>query len=75
MSATEARNHFAEVLRQVSQHPVAIERHGEVRAVMMDPEEFERMREAVEELEDIAAFDAAMAEGGENLPWAPANTV
>lgn len=27
------------------------------------------MLAALEEVEDIAAFDAAMAEEGENIPW------
>lgn len=28
------------------------------------------MLDALEEVEDVAAFDAAMAEEGENIPWA-----
>ncbi|MET3718660.1 MULTISPECIES: hypothetical protein [unclassified Arthrobacter] len=31
---------------------------------------YEQMLDALEEVEDIAAFDAAMAEEGENIPWA-----
>ncbi len=29
----------------------------------------ENLPAAVEEIEDVAAFDAAMAEEGENIPW------
>ena len=36
---------------------------------MLAPEEFDRLVEAAEELDDIAAFDAAMSEEGENIPW------
>lgn len=69
VGTTEARRSFAEVLDRAAEEPVVVERHGKPAAVIVDAEEFERMREALEELEDIAAFDAAMAEEGENLPW------
>lgn len=66
---TEARRSFAEVLERAGSQPVVIERHGKPAAVLVEAEEYERMRDALEELEDIAAFDAAMVEEGENLPW------
>ena len=36
----------------------------------MSPEQYERMMDALEDAEDVAAFDAAMAEEGPNIPWA-----
>ena len=38
-------------------------------AVVVSPERYERMVEALEEAEDAMAFDAAMAEEGPNVPW------
>jgi antitoxin Phd len=32
-------------------------------------ERYEELLDAFEEVEDVAAFDAAMAEEGENIPW------
>ncbi|GAB3393731.1 hypothetical protein GCM10027568_23190 [Humibacter soli] len=47
-----------------------IERRGRPAAVVVSPEAYERMLQAVEEVEDIAAYDEAIAEEGENIPWA-----
>jgi len=47
-----------------------LERRGKLEAVLISPEQYERMMEALEEAEDAAAFDAAMAEEGRNIPWA-----
>jgi PHD/YefM family antitoxin component YafN of YafNO toxin-antitoxin module len=49
---------------------VFLERRGKLEAVVVSPEQYERMREALEDAEDVAAFDAAIAEEGENIPWA-----
>jgi len=52
---------------------VFIERRGQRAAVVVSPEQYERMLEALEALEDAedaAAFDDAMAEEGPNVPWA-----
>jgi len=37
--------------------------------LVIDPSLYESLIEAQEELEDIAAFDAAMLEKGPNIPW------
>lgn len=40
--------------------------------VVMDPAgwgQVPRLRSAADEIDDIAAFDAAMAEEGPNIPW------
>jgi len=69
MSAAQVRQNFAQALKESSSQPVMIERRGKGEAVLVEAAEFERMREALEELDDIAAFDAAMAEEGQDLPW------
>jgi len=69
LTSSDARKHFAEAVRRSQDEPVVIERRGKREAVMLAPEEFDRLTEAAEELEDIAAFDAAMAEEGANIPW------
>jgi len=69
MSVAEARQNLASLLDETVHQPVTIERRGRAAAVVVDPQEFERMREALEDLDDIAAFDVAMAEEGDNLPW------
>lgn len=43
---------------------------GQRAAVVVSPEQYERMLQAVEDAEDVTAFDEAMAEEGPNIPWA-----
>lgn len=69
IGVAEARKRFADVIEQAQDGPVVVERRGQAQAVVVSPAQFERMREALEESEDVAAFDAAMSEEGENLPW------
>ncbi|HMT06295.1 MAG TPA: type II toxin-antitoxin system Phd/YefM family antitoxin [Solirubrobacterales bacterium] len=73
-SISEARGSLAEVVELSQSEAVFLERHGQKAAVMVSPERFERMMDALEEIEDEIAFDAAMAEEGENIPWAEAKT-
>ena len=37
--------------------------------VLVSPERYEQLTDALEEAEDVAAFDAAMAEEGPSIPW------
>ena len=69
ISAAEARNHLSEVIEKASHEPVTIERRGQRAAVVVSPQEYDRLMEALEEIEDVAAYDAAMAEEGDNIPW------
>ena len=69
VSAAEARNHLSEVIEKAAHEPVMIERRGERAAVVVSPQEYDRLMEALEEIEDVAAYDAAMAEEGDNIPW------
>lgn len=68
-STTDARSKFAEMLASSQTEPVAIDRHGETQAVVVSMAEYVRMRDALDEQEDLAAFDAALAEEGDNIAW------
>lgn len=68
-STSDARSNFAQVLASSQTEPVAIDRHGETQAVVVSMTEYLRMRDALDKQEDLAAFDAALAESGENVAW------
>lgn len=38
-------------------------------AVIVSPDRYDEMLEAFEESQDVAAFDASLAEANENIPW------
>jgi PHD/YefM family antitoxin component YafN of YafNO toxin-antitoxin module len=69
LSVTEAREQFPAIINQAKKRPVRITRHGIAVALVIDPSLYESLIEAQEELENIAAFDAAMLEKGPNIPW------
>ena len=69
-SVVDARKHFSEVIDRSNSEAVVIERRGQRAAVVVSPERYDLMLDALEEAEDIAAFDEAMAEEGANIPWA-----
>lgn len=67
VSATVARQRWAETLDSARREPVRVLSHGRTVAVVMDPELAERALQALEDLEDMAAADRALAvtEAGE----------
>lgn len=69
MSIADARKNFSGVIDRAKGEAVFVERHGRRAAVVISPERYERMMEALEDVEDAAAFDDAMAEEGPNIPW------
>ncbi len=69
ITVSEARKSFAAVIATAQHEAVVVERRGEAQAVVVSLAEYERLKSAAEEAEDIAAFDAAMAEEGPNIPW------
>lgn len=70
ISVADARKQFSDVIARAQNEAVFIERRGQRAAVVVSPERYERMLAALEDAEDIAAFDDAMAEEGPNVPWA-----
>lgn len=69
VSVADARNHLSDVIALSSSEAVFIERRGQRAAVVVSPAQYERMLEALEHAEDVAAFDEAIAEEGPNIPW------
>jgi antitoxin Phd len=70
ISVTDARGQLPELIERARTEAVFVERRGKVEAVLISPEQYARMLDALEDAEDVAAFDEAMAEEGKNIPWA-----
>lgn len=69
MNISAAREHLPEAIDLARTEPVFLERSGRSAAVLVSPEQYERLVGALEDAEDVAAFDAAMDEEGPNIPW------
>jgi prevent-host-death family protein len=69
MNVSEAREKLAQVIDAAQSEAVVLERYGRPAAVVVSMQRYEELLDALEETEDVAAFDAAMAEEGANIPW------
>lgn len=69
LSAAEARKNFAEAVKRAQDEPVTIEKHGRREAILISPQLFDRLVEAAEDLEDIEAVEAALADPLPGIPW------
>lgn len=69
MPISKAREKLAEAVEIARNEAVVLERYGRPAAILVSPERYEQLMEALEDGEDVAAFDAAMAEDGDNIPW------
>ncbi len=69
MNISAARDRLPDAVELARTEPVFLERYGRQAAVLLSPERYERLIAAFEEVEDVAAFDAAMAEEGADIPW------
>lgn len=69
LSISELRADIASAVKSTKKSPVEICKHGEPVAFLVSPSMYERMLDAMEELEDIADFDTAMANPTEGIPW------
>lgn len=69
MNVSEAREKLAEVIDAARSEAVVLERYGQPAAVVISPERYEELLDALDEAEDVAAYDAALAEEGDNIPW------
>lgn len=69
MNISAARDRLPEAVELAHSEAVFLERYGRRAAVLLSPERYDELMEALEEAEDVAAFDAAMAEEGPNIPW------
>ncbi|QNE45873.1 type II toxin-antitoxin system Phd/YefM family antitoxin [Glaciihabitans sp. INWT7] len=70
VSITDARSRLPELIEQAHGEAVFLERRGKLEAVVVSPEQYGRMMDALEDASDVDAFDAAMSEEGDNIPWA-----
>ncbi len=69
ISVSKAREKLSEVVELSQTEPVELEHYGRRAAVIVSPDQYDEMLEALEESQDVAAFDAALAEVGDNIPW------
>ena len=69
ISVSKAREKLSEVVAWSQSEPVELEHYGRRAAVIISPEQYDEMLEALEESQDVAAFDTAMSESGDNIPW------
>ena len=69
LSVSSARERLPEVIELAHTEAVVLERYGRPAAVLVSPEQYEKLVAALEDAEDEAAFDEAMAEEGANIPW------
>jgi antitoxin Phd len=69
MAVSEAREKLSEAVETARTEAVVLERYGRPAAVLLSPERYEELMDALEASEDVVAFDAAMAEDGDNIPW------
>jgi prevent-host-death family protein len=69
ISISKAREKLSEVVEMSQSEPVELEHYGRRAAVLVSPSQYDQMLEALEESQDVAAYDAALAEAGNNIPW------
>lgn len=69
MTVSAARAVLPQVVEAAQTEPVVLSRHGKPVAVVISPERHEQLLAALEDAEDNALFDAALAEEGPNIPW------
>ncbi len=69
MAVSDARERLAEAVEAARSEAVFLERYGRLAAVLVSPERYEELLETFEDAQDVAAFDTAMAEEGDNIPW------
>lgn len=73
MSISEARGRLASIIDDARHEPVYLTRRNKRVAAVVDADVLDRLLEAAEDLDDLIAYDAAIAEnkriGGENVQW------
>jgi prevent-host-death family protein len=69
ISITSARADLAETIKSARKKPIRITSRGQTQAVIISPSLYEKMIEAMEEIEDLSAYDAALADKEPAIPW------
>lgn len=69
MSVTHFRANLPGAIETAKTEAVILERNGSRAAVLVSSDRNDELMNALEEQQDVAAVDAALAEGGEPIPW------
>lgn len=69
MKMSTARDKLPDAVELARTEAVFLERYGRRAAVLVSPKRYDQLMAALEDAEDVAAFDAAMEEEGLNIPW------
>jgi antitoxin Phd len=69
MKISEARDNLPRVIELAQTEAVILERYGHPAAVLVSPERYDELMTALEDAEDVAAIDAAIAENEPSIPW------
>jgi PHD/YefM family antitoxin component YafN of YafNO toxin-antitoxin module len=69
MKISAARENLPEAVELARTEAVFLERYGRPAAVLVSPERYAELIAAIDDADDVAAFHAAMAEEGPNIPW------
>jgi antitoxin Phd len=69
MNISAARDNLPGTIELARSEAVFLERYGRRAAVLVSPERYEQLLAALEDTEDVAAFDASLQEEGSNIPW------
>jgi antitoxin Phd len=69
MNVSDARDHLSDAIETARTEAVFVQRRGRLAGVLVSPDRYEQLMTALEDAEDVTAFDAAMAEEGPNIPW------
>ncbi len=69
ISISDARDHLPAAMETARREAVFVQRHGRPAGVLVSPERYEQLLDAWEQAQDVADFDAAMAEEGDSIPW------
>ena len=69
MSVSAARRDLPSAIETARTEAVFLEREGTHAAVIISVERYEQLMDALEDVEDIAAADAAMADPSPSIPW------
>jgi antitoxin Phd len=66
---SQARQDLARVIDLAQAEAVTLERHGKPAAVVISVERYDELMTALEDTQDVRAYDLAMEEHGPDIPW------
>jgi prevent-host-death family protein len=66
---SDANQDLSSLIDRAAEEPILITRQGKEAAVVVSPSLYQEMTEAMEDLEDIAAYDAAKARKEDSVLW------